>query len=241
VQPSCEDPTELGTNRYGGSVRVLVAEDDAGLSSVLARGLRECGYAVDAVADGEEALAYLGAYEYDVLVLDWRMPKLSGLEVLDRLRRRGTKVPVLMLTARDSIEDKVRGLNSGADDYLVKPFSFEELLARIRALQRRPPITLPPVIGFGDLSFDPASRKVSAAERELDLTPTEMAILELLLRRAGQVVTRRQIATQVWEDEAQAVSSNTIEVHIGRLRSKLKGSTVRIETVRGLGYKLAAP
>ena len=221
-------------------VRLLVAEDDPGLRSVLERGLRESGYVVDAVADGEEALAFLRTYEYEVAVVDWRMPKMSGLELLRELRRRGATVPVLMLTARDTTADRVTGLDEGADDYLVKPFDFGELLARIRALQRRPAALVSPKLVLGDLVFDPATREVRAGPATPALTATELAILELLLRRSPAVVDRRTIAVQVWDQEADAVGSNTIEVHMARLRSKLAGAAVRIETVRGLGYRIVA-
>jgi DNA-binding response OmpR family regulator len=219
-------------------VRLLVAEDDGPLRSVLERGLRENGYVVDAVADGEQAVAYLRAYEYEVAILDWRMPKLSGIEVLQRARQRGDRTPVLMLTARDATEDRVLGLNTGADDYLVKPFVFAELLARLQALQRRPPMMLAPQLTCGDLSLDTATRTVTSAGETVLLTAIELGVLELLLRRSPAVVTRSIIAVQVWDDEADAVGSNTIDVHVGRLRAKLSGSGARIETVRGLGYRL---
>lgn len=222
-------------------MRVLVAEDDPGLRSVLTRGLREHGYVVDAVPDGAEAVAYALTYEYDVLVLDWRMPKVDGMAVLVRLRQRGTRTPILMLTARDTHADRVAGLDAGADDYLVKPFDFAELLARIRALQRRPPQTQPQALTVGDLRFDPATRVVTHRERSVDLTSTELGILEVLLRRSPSVVTRLSIASQVWDDEADAVGSNTIDVHIGRLRSKLRDTGTVITTVRGLGYRLEQP
>jgi two-component system, OmpR family, response regulator len=219
-------------------MRVLVAEDDPGLRSVLERGLRRSGYVVDAVPDGDRALLFLRSYDYEVAVLDWRMPGASGLDVVQELRRRGSKVPVLLLTARDTTEDRVEGLDGGADDYLVKPFEFAELLARIRALQRRPPVVLDPLLAVGDLALDPATRLARRGDEPLPLTGRELAILELLLRRHPAVVDRRSIAVQVWDDEADAVGSNTIDVHLARLRAKLTGSTVRIETVRGIGYKL---
>ncbi len=221
-------------------MRVLVAEDDEGLRSVLARGLREIGYVVDAVADGAEALVYLRSYDYEVAVLDWRMPRSTGLEVVQELRRRGSRVPVLMLTARDTPADRVTGLDEGADDYLVKPFDFSELLARLRALQRRPSTMSGPVLAVGDVSLDPSSRVVRVGSVEPALTATELAILELLLRRSPAVVDRRTIAVQVWDFEADAVGSNTIDVHMARLRSKLAAGEVRIETVRGIGYRIVA-
>jgi DNA-binding response OmpR family regulator len=219
-------------------MRVLVAEDDAGLRSVLERGLREQGYAVDAVTDGESALRHLRAYDYDVAVLDWRMPTRTGVEVVREARRAGDRTPILLLTARDATADRVTGLNEGADDYLVKPFDFTELVARLQALQRRPPLALDPVLECADLRFDPTTRVVTVADEPVPLTATETALVELLLRRAPAVLTRQAIATQVWEDEAGAVGSNTIDVHVGRLRTKLAQSRARIETVRGTGYRL---
>jgi len=221
-------------------MRVLVAEDDPGLRSVLERGLREHGYVVDAVIDGDAALDYLRSYTYEVVVLDWRMPGTTGIEVVRAMRVRGDRTPVLMLTARDATEDRVEGLNVGADDYLVKPFSFAELTARLSALQRRPPLTLDPVLECGDLSFDPATRLATRGEAAVALTAIETGLLELLLRRSPAPVNRQTIAVQVWPDEAEAVGSNTIDVHLGRLRGKLAGSTARIETVRGFGYRIVA-
>ena len=221
-------------------MRVLVAEDDPGLRSVLERGLREHGYVVDAVADGAEALAHLRSYEYEVAILDWRMPVTTGIEVVTTMRSRGDRTPVLMLTARDATEDRVEGLNTGADDYLVKPFSFAELVARVTALQRRPALTVDPVLTNGALAFDPTSRVVTCQGEPVTLTAIETGLAELLLRRSPAVVTRRTIAVQVWDDEADAVGSNTIDVHVGRLRAKLGAATARIETVRGTGYRLVA-
>lgn len=219
-------------------MRLLVAEDDPGLRSVLERGLRRSGYAVDAVEDGDRALRFLRIYEYEAAVLDWRMPGTSGLDVVRELRRRGTRVPVLMLTARDTTEDRVQGLDAGADDYLVKPFELAELLARIRALQRRPPVSLEPLLVVGDIEFDPVEQRVRRHGVELPLTGRERAILELLMRRHPAVVGRRTIALQVWDDVAEAVGSNTIDVHLTRLRAKLAGGAAHIETVRGVGYKM---
>jgi DNA-binding response OmpR family regulator len=219
-------------------VRVLVAEDDASLGEVLARGLREQGYVVDLVPDGETAASYLRFYSYEVMVLDWRMPRLSGVDLVARLRRGGDGTPVLMLTARDTPADRVTGLDAGADDYLVKPFDFAELLARLRALQRRPRASQPPRLAVGQVEFDPASRQVLAGGRELALTSTEFGILEILIRRAPNVVDRRSIARHVWDDEADALGSNTIDVHLARLRAKLAGGGARIETVRGTGYRI---
>jgi DNA-binding response OmpR family regulator len=199
-------------------MRVLVAEDDAGLRSVLERGLREHGY--------------------EVAILDWRMPAVSGLDVVSELRRTGSPVPVLMLTARDAAADRVRGLDEGADDYLVKPFAFEELLARIRALQRRSPALQSPRLVLGDLEFNPATREVFVDGRNPGLTGTELSILEILLRRTPSVVERRAVALHVWAEEADALGSNTIDVHMARLRGKLGSGRIRIETVRGIGFRI---
>jgi DNA-binding response OmpR family regulator len=219
-------------------VRVLVAEDDSALRSVIERGLQESGYVVDSVADGEAALGHLRIYEYEVAVLDWRMPELSGLDVVRELRRRGSPLPVLMLTARDSPVDRVTGLDEGADDYLVKPFDFGELLARIRALQRRSPSLHSPRLAIGNLEFDPATREVRIGPAMPRLTGTELSILEILMRRSPAVVPRRSIALHVWAEEADALGSNTIDVHMARLRAKLALAMVQVETVRGIGYRL---
>jgi DNA-binding response OmpR family regulator len=221
-------------------MRVLVAEDDAALRTVLERGLRENGYVVDAVGDGEAAVKWLRAYDHEVAVLDWRMPLKSGIEVVDEVRRLGVKTPILMLTARDTPVDRVAGLHAGADDYLVKPFDFGELLARLTALQRRPALTVAPKITVGDMCFDTATRELTVSGSSIPLTTTELAIMELLLRRSPNVVARRSIALQVWEDEADAIGSNTIDVHVGRLRSKIGDSTAKIQTVRGTGYRVVS-
>jgi DNA-binding response OmpR family regulator len=223
-----------------GGVRVLVAEDDNRLGEVLARGLREQGYVVDLVGDGETAANYLRLYPYEVVVLDWRMPRLSGLDLLTRLRKGGGGPPVLMLTARDTAADRIAGLDAGADDYLVKPFDFGELLARLRALQRRPRVSQPPRMVVGDVEFDPAAREVLVRGLPPALTSIEFGILEILMRRAPNVVDRRSIAQHVWDNEADAFGSNTIDVHLARLRAKLVGGDVRIETVRGIGYRMVA-
>ncbi len=221
-------------------MRVLLAEDDAALRSVLDRGLRENGYVVDAVADGDAAASHLRAYDYEVAIVDWRMPGLSGLDVIADARRRGIHTPVLMLTARDATPDRISGLNSGADDYLVKPFDFGELVARLRALQRRPAVAIGPLLECADLALDPDLRQVTIAGEPISLTTTEAGLLELLLRRSPSVVTRRAMAVHVWDDEADAVGSNTIDVHVGRLRAKLHASRAHIETIRGVGYRLVA-
>ena len=219
-------------------MRILVAEDDAALGAVLERGLRETGYVVDLVPDGETAATYLRLYQYAAAVIDWRMPELSGLDLVARLRRAGSVVPVLMLTARDTPSDRIAGLDAGADDYLIKPFDFGELLARLRALLRRPPGARPPLLALGKLELDPAARTVRFGGRNVALTGTEFGILEILLRRSPAVVGRQTIAQQVWDEESDGLASNTISVHLARLRSKLAGAGVRVETVRGIGYRI---
>jgi DNA-binding response OmpR family regulator len=224
---------------------VLVAEDDENLAAVLARGLREQGYVVDLVPDGETAASYLRFYQYEVAVLDWRMPRLSGLDLLQRLRRENgpghnRAVPVLMLTARDDPADRIAGLDAGADDYLVKPFDFGELLARLRALQRRPAAVQAPRLVIGAVEFDPAAREALVRGERPAFTATELGILEILMRRSPGVADRRSIAQHVWDNEADAFGSNTIDVHLARLRAKLAGAGVRIETVRGVGYRITA-
>jgi DNA-binding response OmpR family regulator len=231
-----------GAGRFRG-VRVLVAEDDEHLGEVLARGLREQGYVVDLVLDGETAASYLRFYEYEIAVVDWRMPRLSGIDLIQRLRAAGPGspggvIPVLMLTARDAPADRIAGLDAGADDYLVKPFDFGELLARLRALQRRPRHIQLPRIVVGNLEFDPVSREALVDGRRPTLTATELGILEMLMRRSPGVATRRTIAQHVWDNEADAFGSNTIDVHLARLRAKLAWAGVRIETVRGVGYRI---
>ncbi len=221
-------------------MRILIAEDDEGLGAVLVRGLREQGYVVDLVPDGETAASYLRSYQYGLAVIDWRMPKLSGPDLVTRLRQAGSAMPVLMLTARDTPADRIAGLDAGADDYLVKPFAFGELLARLRALQRRPAGDRPPLLVVGELSFDPASREVRCGGRQPVLTGTELGILEILLRRSPGVVDRGMISQHVSDDEADAFGSDTINVHLARLRAKLAGGGVRIETVRGVGYRIVA-
>ncbi len=219
-------------------MRVLVAEDDPGLRSVIERGLVEAGYVVDAVDNGPDALAYLAAYDYVVAILDWRMPGRTGVEIVRELRRQKSTLPVLMLTARDAPSDRVEGLDAGADDYLVKPFDFGELLARLRALRRRSPETRTDTLSFGDLEVDSLAWSVTVGGEPVSLTKTELRILELLLQRAPAVVSRSSIAIHAWQDEADAVGSNTIDVHIARLRAKLSEANLRIETVRGTGYRL---
>jgi DNA-binding response OmpR family regulator len=219
---------------------VLVAEDDEGLRAVLERGLREGGYAVDATSDGEQALRYLDTYEYEVAIVDWRMPKVSGLDVVRRLRQRGSTLPVLMLTARDAAGDRVTGLDEGADDYLVKPFEFSELLARLRALLRRGEAMQSLVISVADLQLDTVTREVSIGSIRPRLTATELSLLEVLMQRSPAVMSRRSIALAVWNEEADALGSNTLDVHLARLRAKIAASGAKIQAVRAIGYRIVA-
>ncbi len=219
-------------------MRILVAEDEPGLREVLVLGLNDAGYQVDAVERGDDAIDQLKWYEYDVAVLDWRMPGAEGIEVVRWARRHDRPTAVLMLTARDATTDRVEGLDAGADDYLVKPFEFSELLARIRALQRRPRGVGSPVLTLGRLRLDPAARVVTCAEREISLTPTEYLVLEVLMRRAPAVVDRDTIAVHAWADETDPIGSNAIDVQVSRLRAKITGADVRIVAVRGAGYRM---
>ena len=219
-------------------MRILVAEDDAGLRDVIVLGLVDSGFHVDAVGRGDDAIDQLKFYEYDVAIIDWRMPGAEGIDVVGWARRMRRPTAILMLTARDTPADRIRGLDSGADDYLVKPFDFGELLARARALQRRPRGVDGPTIERGRLSLDPVTRTVSEAGRDVGLTSTEYRILELLMRRSPAVVERRAIAEHGWADETDPLGSNTIDVQLSRLRAKLPDAGIRIVTVRGAGYRL---
>ena len=219
-------------------MRILVAEDDRALRSVLVEGLQEFGYQVDAAADGEEAIEQLRFYGYDVAIVDWRMPRVSGLEVVTWARRHDKQTAMIMLTARDTVRDRIEGLDGGADDYLVKPFDFGELVARVRALQRRPRAVEGPVLRRGALELDPVRREVRREGHPLNLTATEYLILEVLLRRSPGLVTRQAIAEHAWQDETAPLGSNTIDVQISRIRAKLGDAGVSIVTIRGTGYRL---
>jgi len=219
-------------------MRILVAEDDAGLRDLLVMGLQDNGFQVDAAERGDDAIDLLKFYDYDVAIVDWRMPGAEGIDVVAWARKQGKPTAMLMLTARDAPPDRIRGLDAGADDYLVKPFDFGELLARIRALQRRPRGVDAPVICRGSLSLDPVRREVTVGTRELGLTGTEYNILELLMRRSPAVVNRKAIAEHGWRDETDPLGSNAIDVQLSRLRAKLPAAGVRIVTVRGAGYRL---
>jgi len=222
-------------------VRILLVEDEPDAARMLAKGLREEAYAVDVAGDGERALESAFVNDYDLVILDVMLPGKNGFEVCRELRAAGSAVPVLMLTARDAVEDKVEGLDSGADDYLPKPFDFEELLARVRALLRRKPALYPEVIGVADLSIDTRARRATRGGREIDLTAKEYALLEYLARRAGEVVGRADIAEHVW-DESYDPFSKVIDVFIQRLRRKVDGGQrlKLIRTRRGAGYMLTS-
>ena len=223
-------------------MRLLVAEDDPKLAAALARGLRAEGYAVDLAASGDAALFQARVYEYDAVVLDVMLPGPDGVEVCRALRDRGRWSPVLMLTARDGVRDRIRGLDAGADDYLVKPFDFGELVARIRALLRRGAPERPAILVAGDLELDPAARRVRLAGRPVPLTAREFAVLEYLMRRAGEVVSRADLLEHVW-DQHYGGSTNVVDVYVGYLRRKLgePPEPRLLRTVRGAGYVLQAP
>ncbi|HET8944163.1 MAG TPA: response regulator transcription factor [Dehalococcoidia bacterium] len=222
-------------------MRVLVVEDEERIAEFIRKGLTEHGYAVDVARDGEEALDWADIAGFDLIVLDVMLPVRDGFDVCRILRARGLRSPVLMLTARDAVEDRVAGLDSGADDYLVKPFAFAELLARLRALSRRPPQAQTTVLTVGDLVVDTATREVTRGGAVVELTTKEYALLEYLVRYAEQVLTRTMIAEHVWNYDFDN-ATNVIDVHVKNLRRKLDGdSAVKlIHTVRGAGYRISA-
>jgi two-component system OmpR family response regulator len=218
-------------------MRILLAEDDSVLADGLTRSLRQSGYAIDCVKTGVEADSALSTQDFDLLILDLGLPKMAGLEVLRRLRARNSRLPVLILTASDSIEQRVKGLDLGADDYMPKPFALSELEARVRALTRRGAGGGPTVIKHGPLSYDQVGRIAYMHEQMLDLSARELGLLEVLLQRTGRLVSKEQLVDHLceWGEE---VSNNAIEVYVHRLRKKIETGGVRIATVRGLGYCL---
>lgn len=218
-------------------MRILLAEDDDVLADGLTRSLRQAGYVTDCVRNGQQADSALSTQDFDLLILDLGLPKLSGLEVLRRLRARNSRLPVLILTAADSIEHRVKGLDLGADDYMAKPFALSELEARVRALIRRGAGGGPTVIRHGPLAYDQVGRIAYLNEQMLDLSARELGLLEVLLQRTGRLVSKEQLVDHLceWGEE---VSNNAIEVYVHRLRKKIETGGVRIATVRGLGYCL---
>jgi two-component system, OmpR family, response regulator len=225
--------------RHDSVVRVLIVEDEPRMASVVSRGLSGEGLASDVAASGEDALWMAQAADYDAIVLDVMLPGLDGFATCRRLRDAGVWAPVLMLTARDSVEDRVTGLDTGADDYLVKPFAFAELLARLRALIRRGDAERPAVLEVGDLRLDPATRRVRRGSSEVSLSAKEFALLETFMRRPGEVLSRLYLVEHAW-DFAYENRSNIVDVYILRLRSKIDAPFGRtsLETVRGAGYRL---
>lgn len=220
-------------------MRILVVEDEKKVSSFIKRGLEEEKYEVEIAGDGEEGLKMAMEKPYDLIVLDWMLPKRDGLSVVKELRSRNTMTPVLMLTAKDSVDDIVAGLDSGSDDYLTKPFAFAELLARVRALMRRSEMDRGAEIRFSDLRLDPVTHKVWRGEKEIDLTAKEYALLEYFMRNPNQVLTRTMIADHVWDYTFDSFT-NIIDVYVNYLRKKIDRDSERklIHTVRGVGYIL---
>jgi len=220
-------------------MRILVIEDEVKIAQFIKRGLKEEGYAIDVAGDGEEGHFMLSSNEYDAIILDLMLPKIDGLALCRTLRKEGNQTPIIMLTAKDTVKDKVKGLDSGADDYLPKPFAFEELLARVRVLLRKKDSRVQTQLKVDDLVMDILTHKVTRAEREIDLTVKEYALLEYLMRNAGNIVTRTMISEHVWDINFDTFT-NVIDVYINYLRNKIdNGFDVKmIHTVRGKGYLL---
>ncbi|HEV3144799.1 MAG TPA: response regulator transcription factor [Gemmataceae bacterium] len=222
-------------------IRILVVEDDPGIADFLVRGLREEGFTIEHAADGIDAWRRLRSEPWDLVLLDWWLPGEEGVNILKRFRQLGKTTPVLFLTARDKVSDRVHGLDAGADDYLCKPFAFEELLARVRSLVRRHDRRAGTTLSYADLGFDLASQRTERAGHRLDLTAKEQALLVLFLRHPGQILSRTRIYEQIW-DERYDGASNALEVHVMELRRKLEAHGPRlIFTVRGKGYVLGNP
>ena len=223
-------------------MRLLVIEDEQKVANFIKQGLEEEGYAVDHAADGASGLQMALAGLHDVIVLDVLLPRLDGLGVLQQLRQENVTTPVLLLTVRATIEDKVLGLDAGADDYLTKPFAFEEFVARVRALLRRRAETAPPILQVADLALDPARRVVSRGDQKIDLTPREFALLDYFMRNPGRVLTRTMIANRVWDYTFDA-ATNVIDVYVNYLRKKIDNGhdDKLLHTVRGVGYVLKVP
>ena len=222
-------------------MRVLLVEDDERIARFIKKGLTESGYSVDLAPDGNEGVACALSTPYDIAVLDVMLPGMDGFEVLEHIRRHGDPMPVLMLTARDAVEDRVRGLDAGADDYLTKPFSFIELEARLRALLRRAAGEANTVLSVGDLTVDPVSRMVNRGSQKIELTPKEFSILEYFMRSPGRVLTRTMIIEHVWQYQFDT-DTNLVDVYVNRLRRKLNDTEGELlQTVRGVGYSLRQP
>ena len=222
-------------------MRVLIVEDEVKMASLIRRGLREEGMAADVAVKGEDALWMAGSTSYDAIILDVMLPGINGFDACRRLREEGVWAPVLMLTARDGVEDRVAGLDGGADDYLTKPFSFAELLARMRALVRRGPVERPTVLTVGDLHLDPAARRVWRGDTDITLSAKEFALLETFMRRPGEVLDRLQLLEHAWDYDYEN-RSNVVDVYVRYLREKVDRpfGVESIETVRGAGYRLRA-
>ena len=220
-------------------MRILITEDEKDLADALARGLRQQGYAADIASDGEEAMMMTEVNDYDLIILDLNLPKIDGVEVCQRIRAAGSSVGILMLTARSSLDDRVNGLDQGADDYLVKPFHFPELLARVRAILRREGETRDPILRIGDLVLDPNAIKGYYRGSEIVFTTKEFAILEYLMRNAGRVISQEELLEHVWNEDAN-MFTQTVKVHVKNIRSKLNtaGAGDLISTVKGRGYLL---
>jgi len=220
-------------------LKLLIVEDEARMVELLRKGLTEEGHTVVCASNGREGLEMARAYEFDVIILDVMMPKLNGYELAEKLRRERVATPLLMLTAKDTVPDLVRGLDAGADDYMTKPFAFEELLARLRAVKRRAPVPQLPKLQVGNLSLDPATREVSRAGMAVLLTRTEYNLLERLMDRAGKVVSRRSLIEAVWGFERE-IEDNTLDAFVRLLRAKIdiEGQSKLIHTVRGVGYMI---
>jgi two-component system copper resistance phosphate regulon response regulator CusR len=223
-------------------MKVLVVEDDRKVAGFIEQGLREEGYAVDVAPDGDEATMLAHVYEYDLLVLDVMLPKKTGLQIAAELRREGRKTPILMLTARDATEDVVRGLDAGADDYLTKPFKFDELLARVRALVRRGGASRTELLTYGPVELDRLRHKAKVKAKKLDLTPKEFQLLEHFLLRPEEVIRRTELLEKVWDLHFDP-ESNVVDVHVGNLRRKLREASgvELLQTVRGVGFRLQSP
>ena len=238
---SCLRPCGIPRDPFGEDVKILIVEDEKKLAKFLKKGLQEEGYTVDAVHDGEDGLSMATGKEYDLVILDIYVPKLDGFAVLKRLRQQGATTPVLLLTVRATIEDKVLGLDLGADDYLTKPFAFEELLARVRALMRRRASLDDPVLRFADLVLDPVRRTVMRGTRKIELTSKEFALLEYFMRNIDRVATRTMITEHVWNYDFDT-GTNVVDVYVNYLRKKVDAdpNARLIHTVRGVGYVMKA-